>query len=145
MQTRTLGGEAGRRGFFGGTQGKTRTVGLIVVAIAGAFATILLQTPGLVATVLAAGVVYLATIRTHRGSPLVRFQARQRWAERQRTGTVDFAPVATRPEHVDGTPQGRGRAAKAQAAREWARYRDWPDGAEGMHWLQRGRGEPVHP
>lgn len=142
MQTRTLGGEAGRRGFFGGTQGKARTVGLVLVGAAGAVATILFQTPGLIATVAAAGVVYLATIRTHRGSPLVRFQARRRWAERKRTGTVDFAPVATRPAHVDGTPRGRGRAAKVQAAREWARYRDWPDGAEGMHWLQRGRGEP---
>lgn len=143
MQTRVLGGESGRRGFFGGTQGKARTVGLIAVAIAGAVATLTLQTPGLVLTVVAAALVYLATIRTHRGSPLARWQARRRWAERRRTGTLAFAPISSRPAELEhGPARPKGRKARARAAYQWAQWRDWPDGAEGMHWLQRGRGEP---
>jgi hypothetical protein len=151
MQTRTLGGEGGRRGFFGGSHSRTRIIGLIVVAVVGALATISFQAPGLLLSVAAAGVVFLATIRTHRGSLLTRVQARRRWRERVRLGTVDFAPVALRPAdlgHDDepdrpDRPGGRGgRRARAAARREWNTWRDWPDGAEGMYWLQRGRGEP---
>ena len=76
MHARVLGGEGGRRSFFGGSHGKSRTVGLIAVAVAGSFATILLQATGLLLTVAAAALVFAATIRTHRGSVLVRVQ---RW------------------------------------------------------------------
>lgn len=137
MQTRVLGGEAGRRGFFGGRQNRARTIGLVLVAVAGAFATVLLQAAGLVLTLTAAAVVFVATIRTHHGSLLARWHSRRRWRERHRLGTVDFAPVQWRPAQVSALP-GSHRA----AARAWNAYRDWPDGAEGMHWLQRGRGSP---
>lgn len=140
MQTRVLGGEAGRRGFFGGSHGRTRLVGLIAVSVAGAVLTLTLQAPGLLATVIGLGVVYVATIRTHRGSPLVRVQERRRWAERNRLGTVAFAHVSTRPDDLEVV--GKSRRDRSSAAREWNLYRDWPDGAEGMHWLSRGRGEP---
>ena len=140
MQTRVLGGEAGRRGFFGGSHGKARTRGLIAVAIVGAVLTIALGGVGLVVTVLVAAAVYLATMRTHRGSVLGRWQARRRWKERLRTGTVDFAPVATRP--ADFEPAGGSGKRPAAAGPAWAAYRDWPDGAEGMHWLARDPGEP---
>jgi len=139
MQTRTLGGEGGRRGFFGGSHSKPRTVGLIVVGVVGSLLTILLQTVGLLLAVAAAGVVFLATMRTHRGSVLVRVQARRRWTQRRKSGTVRFRPVATRPDDLD--PSVGTRAERKAAAAEWASYRDWPDGAEGMHWLQRGRGQ----
>lgn len=144
MQTRILGGEGGHRGFFGGSHGRTRTVGLIVVAIGGAVLTIALQGVGLLVTVLAAAVVFLATIRTHRGSPLARWQASRRWRERVRRGTVNFAPVSLRPapgEPAAGRRKHRRRQRTAAVVAGNA-YRDWPDGAEGMHWLQRGRGEP---
>ena len=138
-----LGGEAGHRGFLGGTQGTARTVGLIVVAVLGVGATLLLQAVGLALTLLAAGLVYIATMRTYRGSPIARWQARRRWAERRRTGTVRYAPISQRPADLeDGPAPARGRVAQRQASREWACWRDWPDGIEGMHWLQRGRGEP---
>lgn len=139
MQTRVLGGEGGRRGFFGGSHGQARTVGLIAVAVFGAVLTIALQGVGLLLTVLASGVVYVATVRTHRGSPLVRWQKARGWTQRRRTGTDRFAPVATRPEGL--TVAGGSRRQRQAAAKAWAAYRDWPDGAEGMHWLQRGRGE----
>lgn len=140
MQTRVLGGEGGRRSFFGGSHGKARTAGLIVVAVAGALLTITLQSVGLVLTVLASAVVYLATMRTHRGSPLARWSRSRGWKERQRTGTDRFAPVAARPAGL-GEAAGS-RKQRTAAALAWNAYRDWPDGAEGMHWLQRGRGEP---
>lgn len=115
-------------------------MGLILVGIAGAFATILLGGTGLVLTALATGLVYVATISTHRGSPLARFQERRRWKERVRLGTTDFAPVWMRP---DGLDEARGsRTEREAAARAWNAYRDAPDGAEGMYWLQRGRGVP---
>ncbi|GAB7190763.1 hypothetical protein NUM3379_14700 [Kineococcus sp. NUM-3379] len=140
MNTRVLGGEHGRRGFFGGTRNRPRTIGLVLVGALGAVAILTLQLPGLVATVLAAAVVHAATVRTHRGSPLARWQSRRRWRERERLGTVDFRPVATRPGDLD--PGAATRQERARAQREWNSYRDWPDGAEGMHWLQRERGRP---
>ena len=105
----------------------------------GAVLTIALQGVGLLLTVLASGVVYVATVRTHRGSPLVRWQKARGWTQRRRTGTDRFAPVATRPEGL--AVAGGSRRQRQAAAKAWAAYRDWPDGAEGMHWLQRGRGE----
>ncbi|MEO8224067.1 MAG: hypothetical protein ABI661_04625 [Gammaproteobacteria bacterium] len=140
MQTRILGGEGGRRSFFGGSHGKTRTIGLVIVAIAGSFLTILFSAVGLALTIAAFAVVFAATIRTHRGSPMARWQAKRRWKERLRTGTIAFAPVGTRPaalDNIEGTRSQRKAGVKA-----WNCYRDWPDGAEGMHWLQRGIGEP---
>jgi hypothetical protein len=140
VQKRVLGGEGGSRGFFGGSHGKTRTVALIVVAVFGMVATIALQGLGLGLWAGASVVVFLVTIRTHRGSPLVRLQARRRWAERAATGTVVFKPVDTRPPGLD--PTTGSRAERKAKTLEWNAYRDWPDGAEGMHWLQRTPGEP---
>jgi hypothetical protein len=140
VQTRVLGGEGESRGFFGGSTGKTRTVALIVVAPLGMVLTIALQGLGLGIWVAVSALVFVATIRTHRGSPLVRFRARRRWAERRRTGTVVFKPVDDRPLDLDPTVGSR-KARKAKT-REWNAYRDWPDGAEGMHWLQRAPGTP---
>lgn len=140
MQTRSLGGEKGSRGFWGGSHGTSRAVGLGVVALAGAVLTIGFGTAGLLLTVLAAAVVYLATIRTHRGSLLVRWQHDRIWKERLRTGTVAFEPIAHRPDDLEVT--GRSRRQRKAAELDYNRYRDFPDGAEGMHWLQRGRGEP---
>ena len=140
MQTRVLGGEGGRRGFFGGTYGRSRVIGLSVVGIAGSFATILLQGPGLAATVVAVAVVYAVTIRTRRGTPWARWRAGRRWRERQRLGTTTFIPVQQRPEAVDPT-RVRRRERKA-VTKQWRTYRDWPDGAEGMHWLQKEVGKP---
>ena len=139
MQTRVLGGEGGRRGFFGGTHSKARTAGLILVAIVGAVLVIAFQGTGLIVTLVASAVVYVATIRTYRGSPLVRWQRSRGWKERQRTGTDRFEPVATRPAGLGETGSRKERKAGVKV---WNAYRDWPDGAEGMHWLQRGRGEP---
>lgn len=149
MQERYLGGEHGRRGFFGAKHTRARVVGMSAVVLVGAFAVVALQLRGVIGTAVAAVVVWVGTIRTHRGSVFTRVADRRRWRERTRRGTVAFAPVAQRPTWVEpasmparvGLPTA-GRARRAQAAREWARWRDWPDGVEGMHWLQRGPGQP---
>jgi hypothetical protein len=140
MQTRVLGGEGGRRSFFGGSHGKTRTVGLIIVAIVGAMSTIAFQLVGLILTLVASAAVFLGTIRTHRGSPLARWQARRRWSERLTTGTDVFKPLSLREPQPEAGKLSR--TERKQLAKDWNAYRDWPDGAEGMHWLQKGIGEP---
>lgn len=144
MQTRNIGGEAGRRGFFGGTSNKTRSIALAVVAVAGAFLTVYTQAPGLIATLAAAGLVWVLTLRTHRGSLLLRAAHSRRWRERQRLGTASFAPIATRAlssdESEDPVKRARGeRRAHERAERRW---RECPDGVDGFHWLQREEALP---
>lgn len=144
MQTRNIGGEAGRRGFFGGTSNKTRSIALAVVAVAGAFLTVYTQAPGLIATLAAAGLVWVLTLRTHRGSLLLRAAHSRRWRERQRLGTASFAPIATRALTLDDSEEAakpsRGeRRAHERAERRW---RECPDGVDGFHWLQREEGLP---
>lgn len=135
MHTRVLGGEAGRRGFFGRRANRPRLIGLLIVAALGAVATIMLRTTGLALTAVGALLVFAATTGTHHGSVLARRAARRRWAERLDTGTVAFVPVGDRPP-------GLSERTDPDAVRAWNTYRDWPDGAEGMYWLQRDRGRP---
>lgn len=140
MQQRTLGGEAAGRSFFGGTRSRTRTGALIVVALAGSVLTLLFQLPGILATLAAAALIYIVTANTHTGSLQQRWANKRRWKERGRLGLRDFQPVARRPAALD--PNVGTRTDKAAGALAWNAYRDWPDGAEGMHWLQRERGVP---
>jgi len=50
---------------------------------------------------------------------------------RRRHGLVDFIPVDQRPDDV------------VPGSVEWNRYRDWPDGADGLYWLQHEPGVPA--
>ena len=115
-------------------------VALIAVGAASTLLVPLFQLTGLVIAGVAVVVVYVATLGTPRGSVFARVQSRRRWAERRRLGTDRFDPVATRPDGLDN-PTGT-RAERKAATKLYASYRDWPDGAERMYWLQRGRGEP---
>lgn len=144
MQTRNIGGEAGRRGFFGGTSNKTRSIALAVVAVAGAFLTVYTQAPGLIATLAAAGLVWVLTLRTHRGSLLLRFAHSRRWRERQRLGTASFAPIAARALTWDDSedPVKRTRGERRAHERAERRWRECPDGVDGFYWLQREEGLP---
>lgn len=147
VQTRNIGGEAGRRGFFGGTSNKTRTVALVIVGVVGAFLTVYTQGPGLLATIAAAGLVWVLTLRTHRGSLFLRLTNARRWRERQRLGIVSFAPIARHPLGWYETPSvsGEGKLSRKERKaqeREERRYRETPDGVDGFHWLQHQDGLP---
>jgi hypothetical protein len=154
METRAairyLGGESGHRSFFGGTHSRTRitVVGLFIVA--GMVLTPLIGWPGLLIAVVGCAVTFIATARTHRGSIVDRRRKRHRWAARQQSGTTRFVPyeVAAWDQAEQALADaaaigGRaGKAAVQQAQLELAALRSTPDGADGMGWLQCGRGEP---
>ena len=109
---RQIGGEAAHRGFFGGTQPKTRMIGLGV-----AFVGMLILTPtigvwGLVISVAVGVAVTLATLRTHRGSLLERRERRRCWplfrarGQRQRTRRVQQGTRSRRVVLVAGRALG---------------------------------------
>jgi hypothetical protein len=131
MRVSYLGGETGHRGLLGmgNAASRGRVTALSVAAVAAGIATIYLGVAGLAVGLIAAAVVLLATARTPAGSVWTRAQARRRWRERTRSGTVAFRPVAARPSGpLPGVPETVWRAA--------------PDGLEGMSWLQTTPGRP---
>lgn len=139
---RYIGGESQGRSLLGGRRNKPRTLGMLAVFVVGIFAVILWKIPGLIVAAIAAAIVWALTTGTHFGSPLQRIQARRRWKWRQKTGRSTFVPVDRRPEELDTR---RARASKRERARidsEWTKFRDWPDGVEGLNWLQAAPGVP---
>lgn len=133
---RYIGGESQGRSLFGGKRNKPRTVGLGVVFVIGCVVTMIWQGPALIVTLFAGLVVWVATLNTHYGSPWKRIQDRRRWKESVKTGRDRFVPVARRPQELEERWAAASRGEKKKLAKTWAQYRDWPDGVEGMNWLQ---------
>ena len=142
MMARFIGGESAGRSLFGGRRNKARNIGLTVVAMGGVLVTILFQLPGLLVSAAAAAVVYGATATTHLGSPWQRYQAKRRWAERQRRGMLTFRPVHRRPPGLVEALSTGTRKERAAALLQFNTFRDWPDGAQGMQWLAWAPGRP---
>lgn len=147
---RYLGGETGHRSFFGGTHSKARIALLAVFILAGLILTPIIGWPGLAIAAAGAGLTLLVTARTHRGTIMERSTRRSRWKERVATGVDAFVPydVASwdqAEEALRDAHQLRGRRKKDavwEAQRVLTSMRANPDGADGMGWLQHGRGEP---
>ncbi|GAA1062033.1 MULTISPECIES: hypothetical protein [Agromyces] len=141
---RHLGGEAGHRSFFGGTSSKARTSSLIVVVLASMLLTIFIGWPALLFGLVAVVVTLVLTARTHRGTILGRRKKRRRWRDRIQAGTDAFVPydVAAWDQLEQAACDAKGRHAKWQARRALNGMRANPDGADGMGWLQYGRGIP---
>lgn len=147
---RYLGGESGHRSFFGGQHSRTRVALIGAFIVSGMILTPLIGWPGLVVGVIGVGVTLLLTARTHRGSIIDRRTRTSRWAMRLRTGTDTFVPYDVAAwdqaeEALRAARQLKGaarREATAEAQRTLASLRSHPDGADGMGWLQHGRGEP---
>lgn len=140
---RHLGGEDAHRAFFGGTGQRTRNLLLAVCIVGGLIATPLIGWAGVAVPAVAAGIVVLATLRTHRGSVLDRRRARARWRARQRTGTDRYTPfdVAAWDQLQSALEHAR-RRHRPPVRAAIAAMRGNPDGADGMGWLQYGTGEP---
>ena len=139
---RFIGGESQGRSLLGGRRNRPRTIGLVAVGVVGLFVVIMWKLPGLIAVAIAAAIVWALTTGTHFGSPLQRIQARRRWGWRRKTGRAAFVPVDRRPAELD---ERRARASKRGRKRidiEWTKFRDWPDGVEGLNWLQAAPGVP---
>lgn len=139
---RYIGGESQGRSIFGGKRNRPRMIGLGVVFVVGLVVTMIWQGPALVATAVAAAVVWIATMGTHFGSPWKRIQDRRRWKEMTKTGRTRFEPVDRRSRDLEEQWAAASRSEKKKLAHEWAQYRDWPDGVEGMNWLQAEPGKP---
>jgi hypothetical protein len=147
---RYLGGETGHRSFFGGTHSRSRIILLGVFIVSGLIFTPLIGWPGLVVGVVGSGVTLLVTTRTHRGTIMERRTRRNRWKERVSSGVDAFVPydIAAWDQAEQALRDARhlrGRArrdATWEAQRVLTAMRSNPDGADGMGWLQHGRGEP---
>lgn len=141
---RFLGGEAGHRGFFGGTASKGRSITLAIIVVAGMIGMIVLQQAWvLIVAAAAAGLTFLMTAKTHRGSLIQRRRKRKRWAARKRLGTDVFTPYDNEAWGVleEQTRTGS-KAQQAEAARLMRQMRANPEGADGMGWLQYGANVP---
>lgn len=139
---RHVGGETQGRGLFGGKRNPTRTIGLGVVFVVGCVATMMWQGPGLVLTLLAGAIVWVATLNTHNGSLWKRVDDRRRWKASVKQGLHQFVPVDRRPAELEEQWASASRRQKKTLSRQWTQYRDWPDGVEGMNWLQDAPGTP---
>lgn len=141
---RFIGGEAGHRSFFGGQHSPGRIALIIFFAVLGAVVTILAGAIGLVLALVGVGITMLVTTRTHRGTIAGRVRNRRRWRQRVAAGTDAFVPYdpAEWDRLTAAAAAARGRNARWLAQRELASMRAMPDGADGMGWLQYGRGEP---
>lgn len=141
---RYLGGESGHRSFFGGTHSKTR-VWLIGGFIAsGMILTPLIGWAGLVIAVLGCAITFIMTVKTHRGSIIERRRKRVRWKARVKAGTDAFTPyeVGAWDQATQALKDAGSKDAAWAARRTITAMRANPDGADGMGWLQFGRGEP---
>ena len=147
---RFLGGESGHRSFFGGTHSKTRITLLALFVVTGMILTILISWPGLLIGLSGVGITFLVTAKTHRGSIVDRRTRRNRWKHRVAAGTDAFVPyeVGAWDQLQEAIAEAQkmkgkaGRRAQWRAQRAATAMRANPDGADGMGWLQMGRGEP---
>ena len=131
-RTSVLGGESKNRGLISGRRSKGVTAAWAVTGVTGCLLLLFLQFIGLVVTVLMVIGVFVATFDPGTGAtPWSRFQDRRRMRYRRRHGLVDFIPVDQRPDDV------------VPGSVEWNKYRDWPDGADGLYWLQHEPGVPA--
>ena len=143
MRTSVLAGESRSRGLISGRRSRPVTAARFAAAGVVLVLLVLFQVWGLIAGAALLLVVFGCTTDTGTGSTLAGWAAdRRRWRHRVRTGFVDFAPVDQRPAELTPTVDG-GRADRRAAAREWNRYRDWPDGVDGLYWLESRPGIPA--
>lgn len=138
-RTSILGGEAGRRGFFGAGHSRARTVGLFIATPVGMLMALVQPVPNFFIGLGLVGAVWIATANTHNGSWLSRWTTRFRIHDAKKRGVDRFEPYSQAAwdvtlENAKTDPKG--------ARREAAALRQMPDGADGMGWLEMRRGQP---
>ncbi len=133
MRTSSIGGDAAHRGLFGRSTVRSRTM-MVIVPVALVIAA-LGETVGLW---VAAGLVVaglLLTASTPRGTLVERVVRWWRWRSKVRSGLTRFIPF---DEALWDELVGRGWRSRTEAAA----VREWPDGCEGLGWLQAEAGQP---
>src|SRR6478672_3120231 len=135
-RTSVLAGDTRSRGLLRGRRSRPVAAARYTAAAVVLVLLLLLQVWGLAIGVVLLLVVFGATADTGTGGSLWQWAtAKRRWSHRVRTGFVDFIPVADRPADLTPTIEGT-RAERRAALRVWNAYRDWPDGADGLYWLE---------
>ena len=140
METRILGGESKHRGWFGGKWSTKRVLTMGATAAAAMLLLIMFRFVGLFLAVAILLVAYVATMETGKGNWWGGYQSRRAWKERKARGLTTFRPVKDRPDYL--LEEGKSKAERVQLNREYAAYRDFPDGMDGFHWLQKAPGLP---
>jgi hypothetical protein len=132
-RTWVLGGESGRRGFLGGGLSKSRKRALawafgpcLVIAVS-------IPTWGIVIALACYAVLFVATADTHRGSLAERITRNRRQRAAAREGWGGYVPYSQ--EQWDALAARSRKDAKG-ARREAVQMRQFPDGADGMGWLE---------
>jgi len=142
-RTSVLAGDTRSRGLFSGRRSRGVTVARYTAGAVVLVLLLLFQVWGLVVGVPLLLVVFGATTDTGTGGTVASWvQDHRRWRYRQRNGLVDFVPVDQRPDDLTPTPEGS-RAERRAALRTWNAYRDWPDGVDGLYWLESRPGIPA--
>lgn len=138
-----LGGETRSRSLLGGRRSRGVVGAWITLSIASAVLILLFQLPGLFVAAVGALILFVLSMDSGNGSsPFIRLQDRRRMRYRRRSGFTDFLPVGWRPEDLD--PQGgQTRKERGENQRSWNAYRTWPDGVDGLYWLESRSGRPA--
>lgn len=126
-----LGGEAGHRGIFGGGGNRERRIGLAIWGLSFAVLSLTLQGPGLIVSVVLLVLIVLGTARRGRGTLLDAWRDERAWSKKVKKGLTRYRPLSRRPPNAADLTETELNA-----------YRDWPEGAEGLYWLESARGRP---
>lgn len=136
-RTSVLAGETKRRGLLSGRQSKGKTAALIVWGFATAALVLFLQVPGLLVGAAGFVLIFLATMDLDVGVTVwSKWQARRRMALRRRLGFDDFVPFELMPPGLEEGPTAAGSKARKAWSAQYARYREVPDGVDGLQFLE---------
>ncbi|MGI8417450.1 MAG: hypothetical protein ACR2P2_14850 [Nakamurella sp.] len=114
-----------------------------ITAAVIAILVVMMGWPGLfISAVLSAGVLIAFMDDGTGNTPLRRHRDKARMKYRRRRGYVDFVPVDYRPADLDPAA-GATRRERASLRREYNAYREWPDGVDGLYWLEKRPGRPA--
>jgi hypothetical protein len=135
VSTAILGGESKARGTFSGRGSRGVLIAWIVLAPIAITLIFALDLVGLIIAVVLAGALRLLTLSTSGEHTLLRhIQDRRRMRFIRRHGFEEFVPVAWRPKNL-------GRSRKTRKA--YNAFRDWPDGVDGLYFLESRSGRPA--
>lgn len=133
MRTSSIGGDSAHRGLFGRSTVRSRVM-MVVVPVALIIAA-LGETPGLWVAAILVVLTLLLTASTPRGTIVDRGVRWWRWRSKVGAGLTRFVPF--------DEAQWEGLVARGWRARkDAAAMREWPDGCEGLGWLQAETGRP---
>jgi hypothetical protein len=142
-RTSVLGGDTRSRGMFSGRRSRKVMIARYGTCAVVLVLLVLLQVVGLLLGAALLALVFMVTADTGGGRSISHWvQDKRRWRYRVRGGFTEFVPVDLRPDDRDPTA-GETKAERRESQREWNAFRDWPDGATNLYWLESSSGTPA--